>query len=223
MPLLNNSYLLHWVADYEKSKKLIEEAGSVLKEVGMEINLLPKERVYTINAVEGLLPYESNEEKGKKVNKVEAKTREQLIARQVTKLYDLSNKKSKDKKHLIGDLNDNPILQSYSDKLSCLSIRTDILNYEVRIVVNGEFGWYEQSIEIEEKGYEVQCLSFNSHEMVFRVESDLVSGVVNFSSLGFGEGKFYEQKGVRAPNRSELLIILMRRTAQRVFRLSSME
>ncbi|GIO56911.1 hypothetical protein [Paenibacillus cineris] len=220
IPLFNNSLLMHWVADYEKSMKLIEKTEIVPEEVGENIKLVSKEEIRPIYDLKKILPVDNKQ----KVTKEEkARTKGLFLANQARKLYELSKRKAKllDKRKNNTQEEDNPIVLSHSEKLSCLSIRTDILNYEVRVVVNGRFKWREKFFEnIELEGSYIKLISSNCHESVFHIENHLVSGVVHFSSLGFAEGKFYEQEGVKAPDRSELLIIIMKNVAQRVFGIS---
>ncbi len=230
IPLLNNSLLMHWVADYEKSMRLIEEAERVLKEVGLDVELIPQKLAtwstdeYSENVREDTLLSVGNEKKEIKTKREKVNTREQLIATQASRLYELSEKKAKsiDKKKNIKQNEVDPIVTSHSERLSCLSIRTDILNYEVRLVVDGRFKWRKKSFEnIELDGFYISCISNNSHESVFHIENRLLSGVIYFSSLGLAEGRFYEQEGVRAPDRSELLIIIVKSVAQKVFGINS--
>ncbi|QZN75463.1 hypothetical protein [Paenibacillus sp. DR312] len=152
----------------------------------------------------------------------EKKRNEYLIVSQARILYNISQKaKSLYKKRSKKQQENDPFVTSHSEKLSCLLIRTDILKYEIRVVVNVRFDWNEDSFnDIEIEGYRIDCTSCNSHESVFYIENRRISGEVHFSSLGLGEGKFYEQQGVHAPDRSELLILIMKNLAQEVFSIS---
>lgn len=225
--LINKSWLMHWVANYEKSIELIGETEEVLKEKGHELAIIPKPEMTewsqsTIGEVlnEGSYIVEQKEKK-KKNERKRIRTREQLIISQGKKIYDLSIKQVKKmalKKLDLENKNLEPILTDYSDRFSCLSIKSDILTYEVRLVVNIDFSWtkvLEGEFEIDSTN--IVFLSGNSHEIVLYVDSVFISGEVHFSSLGFAEGIFYEQHGFRAPDRSYLATTIMKNLAGYIY------
>ncbi|MGW7162642.1 hypothetical protein [Paenibacillus taichungensis] len=245
---LNSSLLMHWVADYEKSITLIKQAESALNKVGLEFNL-DEEHYYMPSAVELTDSlYDTFEQKKKEKdathindNTLQAREissesslnsgdlieerrnqKEQLIVAQTRILYNNSKKAKRSFEKLNMKQQENgPFVTEHSERISCLLIRTDVLNYKIRFVINDRFDWNEECIRsIDLKDYKTQCISFNSHESVFHIEDDRVSGEVHFSSLGLGEGKFYEQQGVKSPDRCELIILIIKELAQKVFNLS---
>jgi hypothetical protein len=113
-----------------------------------------------------------------------------------------------------------PFLTDHSDTLSCFLIKSDVLTYEVRVVVNVEFSWAaDLKTDFYVDGTNFTFISANSHEIVIFIENILISGEVHFSSLGIAEGVFYEQQGSRAPDRSVLTATIMKNLSMKVFAL----
>lgn len=217
--IFNRSWLLQWVGNYDKSIDLIKRAERELHNQGIQLSIVPSNNYEISNILEEVYYEEVIGEKQKKKRNF-TRTREQLIEQQAKKIYTMSSEKNKTRIKDIQEKQDqlDPIVTDHSDNISCLFIRTDLMTYEVRVVANGKFSWKVRHTTIFDiDNATVSISSYNTHETVLNIENEAVVGIAHFSSLGFGQGVFYEQQGLKATDRGMLLTSMMKRLASQIF------